>query len=280
LRKAASIFAAHPGRYTCLQARLQIYNSRQSWLTRQFALEYATLFHAMLPALAALAIPIPLSGTSNHFPRDVLENAHWDPFNVTEDADLGIRLTRLEGAIGLIESDTLEEAPAVFREWLPQRTRWFKGWLQTYLVHTREPWRLLRELGPWRTAGFHAVFGGYLISALAYPWVFVVLVLELREPFPFATIPGSLHHFAIVTAIMAFITGVSASLFMAIVGCRRDGLRELGWNIWAMPLYWMLISVAAYRAVLQFIWRPHLWEKTPHSARRVRNSNHSNRIMS
>jgi glycosyltransferase XagB len=271
LRKAASVFVTHPGRYACLQARLAIYNARQSPLTRQFAIEYAMLFQVFLPALRLLRWPMPLSGTSNHFMRDKLDALAWDPFNVTEDADLGIRLARARragGEIGLIESDTYEEAPAGLRQWLPQRTRWIKGWMQTYLVHTRQPWRLARELGLWRLLGFHALLGGFLISVLAYPLLLTLLVAETFSAQPFATEPGSLHHAALSIALTELIAGFVAALLMAVAGVWRARLAGLVVDIIAAPVYWLLISIAGYRALIQIIWWPHLWEKTEHSARR------------
>lgn len=275
LRLAAAVFAANPGRYACLQARLAIYNPRQSWLTRHFALEYAALFHVFLPALVLLRLPLPLSGTSNHFPRAILEQSAWDPFNVTEDADLGLRLARqverpfgdLRGEIGLIDSETYEEAPHTFRQWLPQRTRWIKGWMQTYLVHTRQPFRLLRGLGLWRTLGFHALIGGFILSALAYPVFLFAAVIEFTGPRPFATEPGSLHHAALTIALVALTAGIAAALLQLFIGAARGRLKELRWHVLAAPLYWLLISIAAYRALIQIVWRPHVWEKTPHTAR-------------
>jgi cellulose synthase/poly-beta-1,6-N-acetylglucosamine synthase-like glycosyltransferase len=201
---------------------------QEGWLTRQFAVEYAMLFQVFLPALRLMGWPLPLGGTSNHFARGKLDASVWDPFNVSEDADLGIRLTRFGGKIGLIDSDTHEEAPARLVQWLPQRTRWIKGWMQTYLVHMRQPWRLARELGLWRLFGFHALFGGFLISVLAYPLL----------------------------------------LAMAVIGIWRARLAGLACDIIAAPIYWLLISIAGYRALIQIIWWPHLWEKTEHSARR------------
>ncbi len=269
LLKAAAAFAAAPGRYACLQARLAIHNPRQSWLSRQFAIEYATLFHAFLPALIRLGLPLPLSGTSNHFPRAVLrEVAAWDPFNVTEDADLGIRITRAGGRIGLLDCDTYEEAPPTLRQWLPQRTRWIKGWMQTYLVHTRQPWRLLRQLGVWRTVGFHAIFAGFLISALAYPLMCIAVGIELSRPVPFAMEPGSLRHGAFVLALIDLATAVLATLLTGLMGTARAGLGALAGHLLAAPLYWLLISAAGYRALGQIIRRPHLWEKTEHAPRR------------
>ncbi len=270
LRLAAAAFAATPGRYACLQARLAIHNPRQSWVSRQFALEYAALFHAVLPALVRLGLPLPLSGTSNHFPRAVLENAlAWDPFNVTEDADLGIRLTRAGGTIGLLDSATLEEAPATFGQSLPQRTRWIKGWMQTYLVHTRCPWRLLRQLGAWRCFGFHALFAGFLLSALAFPLMFLAIGYELSRPAPFASAPGSIHRLALVVAFAEIAIGVLAALLTGLLGAWRGGLTALAGHVLVAPLYWMLISAASYRALSQIIRNPYFWEKTAHAPRRT-----------
>lgn len=269
LRQAASAFAAAPGRYACLQARLTIYNPRQSWLTRQFALEYAALFQAFLPALVRLGFPLPLSGTSNHFPRSALRQAAaWDPYNVTEDADLGIRITRAGGRIGLLDSATREEAPATFRQWLPQRTRWIKGWMQTYLVHTREPWRLLKQLGIWRTAGFHAVFAGFLLSLLTYPIFLITIGIELSRPAPFASAAAPLHHAAFLVGAMDLVIGITATLVTALISTRRAGLSDLNGHLLAAPIYWLLISAAGYRALVQIAWYPHLWEKTEHAPRR------------
>ena len=267
LRQAAAIFMRHPGRYACLQARLAIYNPRQSRLTRQFALEYAALFHVLLPALVWWRLPLPLSGTSNHFPRAVLEASTWDPFNVTEDADLGIRLTRKAGRIGLLDSDTYEEAPVTFRQWLPQRTRWIKGWMQTYLVHTRQPFRLLRDLGLWRTFGFHALIGGFLASVLALPISLLVIAIEFASASPFAMEPGSLHHVALTIALIDFAVGIAAALLAVVIGAARARLGAIAWHILFAPVYWLLISLAAYRALIQIVWCPHLWEKTEHDPR-------------
>ena len=148
LRRALAAIGAGGGRIGCLQAQLNIYNSDASWFTRQFTVEYTALFDCILPALERLQLPVPLGGTSNHFPRAVLESVGgWDPYNVTEDADLGIRLARNGWHVGVLSSTTWEEAPPTFRIWKGQRTRWLKGWMQTYLVHMRCPRRLWRELG-------------------------------------------------------------------------------------------------------------------------------------
>jgi cellulose synthase/poly-beta-1,6-N-acetylglucosamine synthase-like glycosyltransferase len=150
LRQAAAAFAAGPSDLVCVQALLDIDHAGNScsWFARQFMLEYRVLFRAVLPFLAQQGLFLPLGGTSNHFKRDVLvASGAWDPFNVTEDADLAVRLQRDGGRIGVITSVTAEEAPLTWRPWHAQRTRWMKGWLQTWLVHMRRPRQLLRDLG-------------------------------------------------------------------------------------------------------------------------------------
>jgi cellulose synthase/poly-beta-1,6-N-acetylglucosamine synthase-like glycosyltransferase len=137
LRMALEAFAANGERLACVQAQLTIDNTADSWLTRVFTAEYAGLFDVFLPGLAAWRLPLPLGGSSNHFRRAVLlQIGAWDPYNVTEDADLGMRLARLGYFTGMIRSTTYEEAPARFHPWLRQRTRWFKGWMR--LVKARK----------------------------------------------------------------------------------------------------------------------------------------------
>ncbi len=179
LRRAAEAFVAGGPRLACVQARLVVSNPDDSFLSRQFTLEYAALFRGLLPALDYLRLPIPLGGSSNHFRRDVLlKSGGWDPFNVTEDADLGIRLARLGYEVSVINSETMEEAPVTWRSWRGQRTRWIKGWMQTYLVHMRRPVRLWRDLGAWKFTGFHVTICAMLVSMLAHPWFYVVAALH------------------------------------------------------------------------------------------------------
>ena len=272
LRLAVATFRSGPQDQICLQGRLNIHNVRECWLTRQFALEYSVLFDITLPGLERLGLPIPLGGTSNHFPRAVLDRwIGWDPFNVTEDADLGIRLARTGGRIGILNSTTWEEAPAAFGVWLRQRTRWLKGWMQTYLVHTRQPARLLRELGPARFIGFHLYSGGLVLSALVFPIFCAMVVVEfwegewLRRPQTLTA--GALWSLAIFNLVVAFSTSVIAAIIAA--WRRKRAWLALGAPL--MPIYWFLISIAAYRAVWQLATAPHhLWEKTVHRARTQR----------
>ena len=148
LRLAAARFAAEPYVH-CLQAALTIDNAADSWISAMFAIEYATLFDLIDPGFAALDLPIPLGGTSNHFRVDTLKRVGgWDAWNVTEDADLGMRLASAGARVGALASSTTEEAPAEFAAWFRQRVRWQKGWMQTLIVHSRRPLRFARALGP------------------------------------------------------------------------------------------------------------------------------------
>lgn len=183
LREAYAVFVRSEPKLACLQSALAVDNGHVSWLAGLFAIEYAALFDGLLPALARLGMPIPLGGTSNHFRRSALEAVGgWDPFNVTEDADLGLRLARLGYRSGTLDLPTLEEAPATVGPWLRQRTRWFKGWMQTWLVHTRDPRRLARELGTRGSLGFTLIGTGLIVSSLIYPVYLVTLIAMATNP--------------------------------------------------------------------------------------------------
>src|SRR6201996_7657145 len=146
LRKVVATFRRSSPDTVCLQCRLNYYNANENWLTRMFTLDYALWFDQVLPGLERLGMPIPLGGTSNHFRIDVLRELHaWDPFHVTEDADLGIRIGQMGYRVGVVDSTTFEEASCQAGQWLRQRSRWIKGYMQTLLVHTRRPMQLLRN---------------------------------------------------------------------------------------------------------------------------------------
>ena len=170
LVEASQRFRDGGPRLACLQAPLEISNRDQGPMARLFAFEYAALFRGLLPWLAARSLLLPLGGTSNHFRRSVLDEiGGWDPYNVTEDADLGLRLARFGYRVETIRCPTYEDAPEDLKTWLPQRTRWFKGWLQTWLVHMRNPRLVAGDLGLRSVAVLNVLFAGMLISAIANP---------------------------------------------------------------------------------------------------------------
>jgi cellulose synthase/poly-beta-1,6-N-acetylglucosamine synthase-like glycosyltransferase len=268
LQRALETFRRHAPDLGCVQAQLNIYNARASWFTRQFTVEYSALFDGILPALARLRLPVPLGGTSNHFPREVLAAAGgWDPFNVTEDADLGFRLAREGWRTTVLASTTWEEAPVAFGQWFRQRSRWLKGWMQTYLVHTRRPWRLSAELGVRGALGLHAVMGGLVLSALVHPLFYLLLAWhalagELLAP------ADSLAGAALWTiAWINLVAGYLMSICVGAWSALRRGQPRLALSALFMPLCWLLVSAAAYRALWQLARNPYFWDKTEHGAR-------------
>jgi len=265
LRRALCCLQAAPGSLGCVQAQLNIYNSTESWLTRQFTIEYTALFDCILPTLERLNLPVPLGGTSNHFSRAVLDSVGgWDPFNVTEDADLGIRLARAGWQVGVLPSTTWEEAPPTFRVWLGQRTRWLKGWMQTYLVHMRSPRRLWRELGPRRFVGFQVLMGGLILSALVHPWFYAIVGADLWYG-RLLGIPSSMAGQTILwIGVFNLVVGYLSAIGLGTVAAARRGRLRLAAHAVMMPVYWLAISFAAYRALWQLVTAPYYWEKTEH----------------
>lgn len=271
LRRAVAAFAAGPPGLACVQAPLGFYNTGCNWLTRQFGIEYAALFDAQLPALEALSLPIPLGGTSNHFRRDRLEEVGaWDPHNVTEDADLGIRLARAGYRCAMLNSRTYEEACGRLPGWLGQRTRWIKGWLQTYFVHMRRPLHLWRELGPKGFIAFNVLIAGTVVSALAHPVFSGAIVYALMTGFVFADPPSASRLSLAAVNTFNLTVGYTAAILLGWLGVNRRGLDGLASALKWMPVYWLLISLAAYRALWDLAWRPFHWDKTEHVGARFR----------
>lgn len=261
LREVVARFAEVDDDVICLQARLNYFNAQENILTRMFTLEYSFWFDYMLPGLDAWKLPIPLGGTSNHFRVDRLrELGGWDPYNVTEDADLGVRAAARGLTIGITESTTWEEACSAWRPWIRQRTRWIKGYMTTALVHTRHPLRL------WRTVGFRGVLG--VVGLIAgTPAMFVACPLVWAF-WLFTFLGGSLGvHLApwVQTATtLNLLVGNGAMIILTAMAARRRRAMHLTPYALLTPAYWVLHSVAAWRAVWQLAWKPSHWEKTPH----------------
>ncbi len=269
LRRALQAFGSGGRKLACVQARLCIDNTADSWLARLFTAEYAGQFDAFLPGLAVGHLPLPLGGSSNHFRTETLRAiGGWDSYNVTEDADLGMRLARFGYRAAMIDSTTYEEAPAQISPWLRQRTRWFKGWMQTWLVHTREPRRLLRELGWPGFCCFQLIVGGSALAALVHPLFLVGLAIVMLTGVPLwtdDTLTGVvLPAIYVSTATLGYL--VSAGLGW--LGLSRRGLTANAWVLLLTPVHWLLLSVAAWRALYQLIVAPYHWEKTAHGLAR------------
>ncbi len=271
LREAYNAFRQAGSNVACFQAPLQIHNSYTNWLTLSFAVEYAALFDGLLPLLARLGLPMPLGGTSNHFRREVLEAVGgWDPYNVTEDADLGLRIARFGYRCGTLELPTLEEAPTGLWAWTKQRTRWFKGWMQTWLVHMRQPARLARELGVSGIIGFLLIGTGLVVSSVVYPIYVVTLVVMATDPLALWGDGGLFASMVVGVNLFNLAAGYLAMAVLATRALRLRGRMDEAPGVLFMPVYWFLMSIASYRALMQLILRPHHWEKTSHGTAATR----------
>jgi len=280
LRRALAAFGRGGRRLACLQASLTIDNSGDNWLTRMFATNYAGQFDTFLPGLTTLQLPFPLGGSSNHFRTALLRKAGgWDPYNVTEDANLGIRLHRLGYRSESLASATHEEAPARFVSWLHQRTRRYKGWMQTWLVHMRRPGRLWRELGPAGWVVFQILFAANVLAALIHP----LFMAGFGFMFYFYALPTQWGADVMAHAAPIFTTsllsGYASTMVLDVIGLKRRGLLGHAWVLALTPLHWLLLSLAAWRALFQLIYAPQRWEKTEHGLARTSRVAGSHRVQ-
>ncbi|MGY6531380.1 glycosyltransferase [Glycocaulis sp.] len=256
LRAAAEAFAANP-RLGCVQAPLGWYNRTECWLTHMFALEYAAQFHVILPFFARLGWPLPLGGTSNVFARAALSDCGaWDPYNVTEDADLGFRLARHGWQAGIIAPGTLEEAPVRLKAWTAQRSRWLKGHAISWAVQMREPGALRREAGLGGFAALQASLGANALSATVHAPALVLIAGLLIASMVSATPP---------LVLIPALAGYGAAMLVAWTGARRAGFSPRLRDLMALPAYWLLQFPAMIRALREIAGAPYFWAKTDHA---------------
>jgi glycosyltransferase XagB len=263
LREAAAKFRAGPDDVVCLQARLDYYNSTQNVLTRWFTVEYATWFGMFLPGLDALGLPIPLGGTSNHIRTDVLrDSGAWDAYNVTEDADLGLRLAREGLKTGVLDSITDEEANSDMVNWIRQRSRWYKGYLQTWLVHFRDPRAAISDFGLHGALSVTLLIGATPVLAATnlLAWIctaiFIIGVpVRFIALFPWPTV---------YLGLFMTLFGNAATVYLSVITMTQTKNSRFAWISLAYPIYWILMALAATKALWQLFARPSYWEKTAH----------------
>jgi glycosyltransferase XagB len=268
LKKVIIAFNRSPEHVVCVQAKLNYYNRDQNALTKWFTTEYSTWFDLFLPGLDASGAPIPLGGTSNHFKLDALRHVGgWDPFNVTEDADLGLRIFKLGGATVVVDSTTYEEANSVIDNWIRQRSRWVKGYIQTYLVHMRNPILLWKQLGPAGFFSFQLVIGGTFFGFLLNPVLWTLTGLWFLTEWH--VIQQIFPTYVFYMGATSLYVGNFAFAYMNVAGCLRRRYYSL--VKWALlsPVYWVLMSIAAWKGFLQLFYRPFYWEKTIHGLSNV-----------
>ena len=269
LREALDVFRTRGPNVACAQASLCIDNTADGWLPRMFTAEYAGQFDVFLQGFSNFEMPLPLGGSSNHFRTSVLRGVGgWDPYNVTEDADLGFRLARFKYRCVMFPSTTYEEAPARFGPWLRQRSRWMKGWMQTWSVHMRSPRQLWRDAG---TGGFftlNIIVGGNILTALAHPF----LLGELVVRGVMSTFDDSVASFFAKPFIELYLATIAAgyltTVAIGLVGLAKRNLLGEAWVLMLTPVYWACLSIAAWRALYQLLAEPYHWEKTEHGLAR------------
>ena len=268
LRKAVATFRTLPRRVVCLQARLNYFNRHQSLLTRLFSIDYTIWYDMLLPGLMRRHAVIPLGGTSNHFRRTTLQRlGGWDPFNVTEDADLGVRISRVDLQVMMLDSVTWEEAVATIPQWLWQRSRWVKGYMQTYLVHMRHPVTLLRELGPASFGDFQLLVGGTSLMLLINPimWALTIFYFIAKgtpaDSVIHTLFPPPIYYGALVCLLANYFFFYS-QLYIVV----RRGYHDLARYALLGPLYWVLMSVGAWVGLFSLMRAPHYWAKTTHGS--------------
>ncbi|TDL91199.1 glycosyltransferase [Meridianimarinicoccus aquatilis] len=257
-----SRFAVAPEEVACLQGRLSFYNARQNWLSRCFTIDYAIWFGMILPGVARLNMPIPLGGTTIFFRKHVLEQlGRWDAFNVTEDADLGIRLARFGYRTELIDSTTLEEANCRIWPWVRQRSRWLKGYAMTYVTHMRHPRRLWSDLGPLGFLGFQVMFLASLVQAITAPilWTWWLVAFGLPHP-----LTGALGFYGLAAITGLLVLAEAVNLTLAAMALRRAGRRWMLPWVLTLNLYYMMTTLAAVKALIEMMYKPFFWDKTEH----------------
>lgn len=260
IEKVVARFQDAPENVVCLQGILDYYNSRDNWISRCFTIEYATWWRLVLPGISKLGLVIPLGGTTLFFKREPLEKlGRWDAHNVTEDADLGVRLARHGYITELIPTVTYEEANCRPWRWVRQRSRWLKGFMITYIVHMKDPIRLIRELGFKRFLGLQMIFLATFSQFALAPvlWSFWITLFGATHP-----VQNILGENVITAFIFLFFLSEILSITMGLVAISSQ--RHLMKWIITMPIYFMLGTLASYKALYEMVVTPFYWDKTDH----------------
>lgn len=263
LKKALICFKVSGKQTAVVQARLNYFNPNENWITRMFTMEYSLWFDFFLPALDRMNFPIPLGGTSNHFDSEILNSiGGWDPFNVTEDADLGLRIYQLGKKVEVIDSTTFEEANTQFGNWIRQRSRWLKGYMQTYLVHMRAPLHLYRTVGFKGFLSFQFFIGGTFVNALIVLFLYAVFVIwAITKTTMFEPIfPDKLLYLNFINLIF----GNVFFIYIHMLGVYKRRYLSLIPYALTAPFYWCMLSIACYKGLYQLFMKPFYWEKTTH----------------
>jgi glycosyltransferase XagB len=266
IKKAVLAFFKSSSKVVCIQAKLNFYNSKQNLLTRLFTLEYSLWFDLVLSGLYSIKGTIPLGGTSNHFKTSEINRlGRWDPFNVTEDADLGIRIAQKGYKTAVMNSYTFEEANSDLNNWFKQRSRWIKGYIQTYFVHMRKPWKFFKNATFIEFLTFQLILGGKTLSLFANPlmWLTTLAYFIFNQqvgPAIQSVFPPVIFYIAFFSALV----GNFIYVYYYMIGAAKRNAWNLVPYAILVPFYWLAMSISAFFALWEFIFRLHYWQKTKH----------------
>ncbi|WPY01423.1 Glycosyl transferase 2 family protein [Candidatus Trichorickettsia mobilis] len=259
LLKVVNAFQQLPKEFACIQAKLSFYNAHENLLTKFFSIEYTIWFEYLLKGLSLYNFPVPLGGTSNHFKADILRIiGYWDAYNVTEDAELGIRLYAHGYKTHIIDSYTFEEAPITIDNWINQRSRWIKGFIQTFAIFV--------AYKPKRTTfTYLQIIVTYIFIGLStysfycFPWLIIIVIINSNP---------TIDYLWLINSFFALVYSYSAALYALYANNKSENKKRfhlldyLGLIFW--PLYFILHSVASYKAMWEIIRKPFAWNKTQH----------------
>lgn len=264
LQRVVQRFAEVPADVACLQGRLDYYNARHNWLSRLFTVEYAAWFRVLLPGVQRMGLVVPLGGTTVFLRRNVLESVGaWDAHNVTEDAELGLRLARAGYQTEIVDTTTFEEANAATIPWIKQRSRWLKGYLMTWGAAMRSPRALLQELGLWRFCWLQIQFAGAVLGFLTAPllWSFMLKPFGVWHP-----LDAVLSPFAYGVLAVVMLTGLFGSIAISLYACRAKHLRHLRAIAPLVEPYYLFGTISAWIGLFELMAKPFFWAKTTHGS--------------
>ena len=150
-------------------------------------------------------------------------------------------------------------------KWFWQRTRWIKGYLQTYLVHMRKPGEFLGGGKKSHLITFQSIIGGKIALMYINPimWFLTICYFILRNQI------GSRFGTFFPTPVLymglfSLLIGNFLYLYYYMIGCAKREYWSLVNFVFLIPLYWLALSAAAYVAFYNLIRQPHYWAKTSH----------------
>jgi cellulose synthase/poly-beta-1,6-N-acetylglucosamine synthase-like glycosyltransferase len=250
----------------CLQAALQYWNEHDSVITRFYRAEYTVHFKWILPGLAKLGLIEPLGGTSNHFRTQVVRDiGGWDPYNVTEDADMAGALAIAGYQVRSFDSWTDEEASKRLRSADKQRRRWLMGYTVTGLAYTRRPIKQARQMGVKRWFFFNLFMLGTPFCLIINPlfWGMTIAYFITGSPIIQHLWPAPLY----IAGIILMVIGDLLLFYQMVFACvKQEGYRSVKYML-LLPFWWAFSSYSAYMMLYELVRHPHRWNKTTHEGR-------------